>query len=301
MNRRVFCFIITALFLCAALLPLTGCGAPAMTGPPSPTVRETPVLTAEATPTPAAPSPSATETPSHETASPYPWAEIYLHFLTANYDSLNTLCYGGIAGVGFIDLDLDGAAELLLFDAGASAAMGVQFFDIVDGQVVCISANNPDIGTAYGAGHFTDVYVDANYFEDFRLMQELRSGERYFLVESGNGDEGFLYREVIRFGRDGNGTLTLTSLLYRYESYSPDAGGDMVLSEARYAQGGQSIGAEEYTAAYNALFAAVKPADYTPAGAFIWENKNYDGTAESFLALVQTALSCYAPIPDFNN
>jgi len=293
MKKRLFC-----LLLIAALLPLPGCGAPAAPSP-SPTVQATPAATAETTPEPSG-TQEVSPSPAPEPSAPEvygDWAAIFTDFLRENYDSLNTLCYGGIAGVGFIDLDLDGTPELLLFDAGASAAMGVQFFDIADGREVCVSANNPDLRQPYGAGYFTDVYVNANYFDDFRLMEDQESGERYFLVESGNGAEDFLYREVIRFGRDGSGVLTLTSLLYRYESYSPDDSGNMVLSSANYTQNGQSITGAEYTAAYDALFASVKQTDYTPAGVFIWEVKDYDGGLESFLSLVQTAVERYIPIP----
>ena len=138
--------------------------------------------------------------------------------------------------------------------------------------------------------------MNCNYFDDFRLVEDIATGERYFLIESGNGAEDFMYREVIRFGR-GGGVLTLTSLLYQIESYSLDGDGEnMVISQAFYEREGQSVSAEEYGAAYEALMASLRYADYSPAGAFIWEDKAYDGSAESFWRLVQTALSRYAPI-----
>lgn len=293
MKKRLFCLLL------AGVLALSGCAGgslpPASPAGGSPSAEAPASVFSETVSPSAPPTPSAAPSPAQTTPSG-DWSETYVDFLRDNYDNLNSLCYGGISGIGFIDLDLDGTPELLLFDIGASAALGAQFFDIVDGQVVCVSANNPDLGVAYGQGYFSNLYVDANYFDDFKLMEDLKSGEQYFLVESGNGAEDFYYREDIRFGGGGSVPLTLTSLLYHYESFSFDADGNAVPSGETFTQNGQSISKGEYDSQYAALFASAKVLDYTPQGVFLWEDESYDGTAESFLALAQTALDRYVPI-----
>ena len=71
---------------------------------------------------------------------------LYRDFLELNYVPLTTAC-GFISGVGLCDLDLDGCAELILFDAGASSSMGVQLFDVEDGKAVCVSASRVEVGS----------------------------------------------------------------------------------------------------------------------------------------------------------
>ena len=105
------------------------------------------------------------ETPEAEEG----WAESYFTFLDDNFDILSALWPGGLTGVGFIDLDLDGTPEMLLFDQGASATLGVQLFDVSDGRVYCVSSVQESASGAFGGEHFSRVSVCASFFESFRL------------------------------------------------------------------------------------------------------------------------------------
>lgn len=234
-----------------------------------------------------------TTSPELIDSSDVDWRTIYTDFLSENYDSLSDLCFGGIAGVGFIDLDLDGAAELLLFDSGASASMGVQLFDIVDGSVYCVSANVEGIGSAYGGSYLSDVYVNANYLEDFHLYKNSSTGEKFYIVESSNGAEDFSYTELIRF-KTSNGALRPESLLYKYESYSYDENSETTTTSVIYEYDGASISKEDYTSKYNAVFADCTEQNSTSGGVFIWEAKNYGATHDEFMTLVQSAMDKYS-------
>ncbi len=208
-------------------------------------------------------------------------------FISDNYNKLSEACYGGIAGIGFIDLDMDGGIEMLMFDAGASASMGVQFFDIIDDSVECVSANMKSIGDVFGGDHFTDTYVNANFFEDFRLMQSKKDGEFFFLVSSGNGMEGSVYRELIQFG-SSNGSLTLTSLMFKSEEYDPNSG-TVLSTECRV--NGASSTLDEYTAAYNKIYSEAEDTGLDMKGAFVWENQSFTQDKDGVLAMADTAIT----------
>lgn len=208
-------------------------------------------------------------------------------FISDNYKELSEACYGGISGIGFIDLDLDGGIEMLMFDAGASASMGVQFFDIIDGNVECVSANMKSIGDAFGGNHFTETYVNANFFEDFRLMRRKTDGEFFFLVNSGNGMEGSMYRELIKFG-NSSGALTLTPLIYKSEEFDP-ANGTVLSTECRV--NGASATLSEYTAAYNKIYAEAEDTGLDMKGAFVWENQSFTQDKDGVLAMTDEAIT----------
>ena len=219
------------------------------------------------------------------------WRGIYTDFLNDNYDKLSELVFGGIAGIGFADLDLDGVAELIMFDSGASASMGVQLFDIIDGKVQCISANMEDLGDEFGGDRFTKLFVNANLFEDFRLVKNGDSA--FFTVKSWNGALDFMYEEIITFGKgDETSTgavLTMSSVAYRYDEYDVESG-DAVAS--RFERAGNSITEDEY----NAIMASVKSwtdMDLDVKGAFIWENTDYASGQSGLMAMVRDAIANY--------
>lgn len=212
---------------------------------------------------------------------------IFRSFLTERYDELSRVLYGGIAGVGFIDLDCDGGMEMLLFDAGASASMGVQIFDIVDGEVECISANISTVGESFGGDHFTETYVNANLFEDFRLMENPQTGERFFLVTSKNGAVDFNYSEPIKVSADGE-ILTLASLTYKYEECDEDTG---EIKSVKYKVDGIDATEKEYLAATEKIYSGVEDTGLEAKGVFAWENDAYTNGLEGLLAMTDEALS----------
>lgn len=287
MKRILFAFIILIISL-----SLSACGSSpaALSGnqldqaPPA----ETPRVPVTDTDFPAPPSATVTSEPS-----PTPAVDdsgnmaLYSAFLSENYEALLEVCFGGIAGIGFIDLDLDGCREMILFDGGASASMGLQFFDVAGGQVECVSANMAPLGEAFGGEHFTSVYVNANYFEDFRLMEDA-SGQRFFMVESGNGAIDFSYRELIRFGCDEDSVLTLTPLFYIYQEYDIETG-DVTL--ARYRTGAAETTEAEYAAARSSFDAAHRDLELEAQGVFMWTDNTYAEGREGFLAMAEAAIA----------
>ena len=213
--------------------------------------------------------------------------ELFRSFIDENYDALSAACFGGIAGVGFIDLDLDGCIELLLFDAGASASMGVQFFDVIGGEVQCVSANMLPMAESFGKDHLTDTTVNANYFDDFRLMKDKATGERFFQVVSFNGAADFSYRELIRFGRDGE-ALTLTPLSYIHEDYDIDTG---EVTATEYKLSGLICSEEEYLAALAKTAEEETDTGLEAAGVFLWESSAYSADRAGLLAMTDAALA----------
>lgn len=240
---------------------------------------------------------TATESPSADHSQPpaadEKWEEIFTDFLTENYEKLAETFISGIPGVGFIDLDVDGSPELILFDAGASASMGVQLFDIVDDKVTCVSANMTTVAEEFGGEHLSDVSVNASFFEDFRLM-ETSAGERYFIVESGNGAIDFSYTEIVRFDNE-NGALSLQSLLYKYEEYNDDTGA--VLS-ARYEQAGTEINEATYNSLYSSYFQDASDTGFKAEGMFIWDCNNYVEGYDGLMIMTQDAIDLYTPLFD---
>lgn len=285
--------MITALLLltaaaCSAQPEETATPAPAATEPAAETVPPA----AELTESPVAETepPAEPEATPEPTQAPVDWESMYLAFLETNFDRLNESFLGGVAGVGFIDLDLDGTPELLLFDVGASASMGVQFFDIIGGTVECVSANIQGVGAAFGGANYSTVYVNCNYYDDFRLMQA-GDGSRFFCVESGNGAIDFSYKELITFGSSSE-VLSLSNEMYKRTEY--DEEGNELSSRCEIA--GQDCTPEEYQAAYDGFFATNTDTGYEEAGVFIWEDSSYDQNYEGVLAMMKAAITAYVPI-----
>ena len=219
------------------------------------------------------------------------WEEVYTNFLSENYDRLMDSCSIGIVGVGFIDLDLDGTPELLLFDSGSSAAMGVQFFDIVDGTVTCVSANVSGVGEAFGGDYLSNVTVNTNYFKNFRLMLNKETGEQYFCIDSSNGAMEFYYRETIQFSAN-NGVLSLTSLFYIRETFNEESTEATV---TEYKVNGEPSTAEIYQATVESFNASNTDTQYSANGVFTWDN-NYSNTKDGLLSMAADAAAQYTPI-----
>ena len=215
---------------------------------------------------------------------------LYRDCLRENYERLVECCGGFLSGVGFIDLDLDGAPEMLLFDAGASSSMGVQFFDIVGGAVECVSASSVDVGTLLGGPDFDPtLYVNTVDFAAFRLMED-RSGALYFAVTSYNGSEELQYSERIRFTRRGE-ALALETLVCQQSAYDPNT---MALLYTVYTSGDTPISQEEYEQ-HIAQLDSAHDLGYEAAGRFLWEGEGYALDEEGFFAMFEDAAARYVP------
>ena len=284
-TMKKYVSIILALCL---VLSLAACGKEAA---PVPTPAPTPVVTA--VPVPAA-TPEATEAPAPvETAAPAPeaWETLYSSFLTANYRTLADACYGFVAGLGFIDLDLDTVPELLVFDAGASSSMGVQFFDIVNGKVECVSASSVAVGDAFG-GDFYDPRLNVNTtaFASFRL-KEGSDGALYFEVTSHNGAEDMRYSELIRFTKNPGGVLALQTLACQQTAVDPATQTELYTV---YTVGDQPIEKSQYDSILTTAAAAIDYG-YEAGGVFLWEDKGYGQDILGFNAMLEAALDKYVP------
>ena len=228
-------------------------------------------------------------------ATPAPredWAEVYTAFLDENHETLTETCFGGVAGVGFIDLDLDNTPEMVLFDSGASAYMGVQLFDLTENGVVCVSASSVDAGMAFGGESLSPLYVDALFFDDFRLM-ESEDGSRWFQVVSRNGAEDFYYNELLRFSAGEDCCMDMSSVWYKYLTVDPATGLETFGS---YTANGESVDAAALAAAEKAADAAGRDTGYTANGAFLWTDKHFGYDHDGLMAMAKAAVDCYVPI-----
>ena len=218
------------------------------------------------------------------------WEESYLTFLSDNYDIFAALWPEGLSGVGFIDLDLDGTPEMLVFDLGASATMGVQLFDLVDGQVYCISSVMDSATGAFDPTYFTPVSVCASYFESFRLI---RNGDDLsFWVESANGTLESTWGEIVRFDC-ADGVLVPVSVCSRYLESNPETG---VVFREEYTVGGEVSDEESYLRAAEP-YTLGEDMGYDGSGLFLWNNmKHYDTTYEGFMAMAEDAATAHTPL-----
>jgi hypothetical protein len=253
------------------------------------------------TPTPA-PTPEATQTPA-PTATPEPeafqlpetpegWADSYLTFLDDNYDIFAALWPEGLTGVGFLDLDLDGTPEMVVFDLGASATLGVQLFDLVDGQVYCVSSVLDSAAGAFGSEHFSTISLCTSYFESFRLC---RTETGYcFWVSSANGTLESTWDEIIRFDCV-EGVLTPVSVCGRYLASDVDTG--LVVTE-RYTVDGQASNQTAYDQAA-AVYTQAQDLGYEAQGVFLWNDMSaYDTTYDGLMAMAQAAVESYVPLDE---
>ena len=276
--------------LAAALVlmcAMTACGATAPEPAPSETLLAPPTVSGTATLAPAVPETVVLPAPAEG------WADSYLQFLEGSFDIFSALWPEGVSGMGFIDLDLDGTPELVVFDQGASASMGVQLFDLVDGKVCCVSSTLDSAGGAFDGTYLAPVHVCANFFESF-LLSRTENGW-CFWVNSENGTMETTWNEIVRFD-SVNGVLTPASVCYRYTEFDPSSGG--VVAE-EYTVGGAAADQAAYDAAAG-VYQEGLDAGYEARGVFRWGSaEEYDTTTyDGFLALVQAAVRAYVPITD---
>ncbi len=218
------------------------------------------------------------------------WRDSYLSFLENSYSSIAALWPDGISGVGFIDLDLDGTPELVLFDQGASATMGVQLFDLVNGSVQCVSSTQDSAGAYFGNSYLSDVDICASFFESFRLSS-LDQGWRFW-IDSSNGSLETTWDEIVRFeGRDG--VLTPVSVCARYLESDVDTG--LVVSE-QYTVNGASGTSADYQQV-SSVYIGSQDAGYEASGVFLWNDMNaYSTTSQGLLAMARDAADGYTPV-----
>ena len=284
--RRMTALFITVLMMASGLLCACGATAAAPTGPAgSPAAPPTGVPTASPEPTP---------TPVPETLTlPQPredWAERYMGFLQDNRDIFTALWPEGLSGVGFIDLDLDGTPEMVVFDQGAAAAMGAQIFDMDDAGVWCVSSVSEDAEGAFGGEYFKPVSVCASFFEAFRLSRT-EDGWRFW-VNSANGTLETAWNEIVRFDRDGD-ILVPVSVGAQYLENDPQSG--LVLSE-EYTVAGEKSDKDGYEAAAN-VYLEGEDVGYEAKGLFLWNDMDGYGTGwDGFLAMARDAAAAYVPI-----
>ena len=223
-------------------------------------------------------------------SEPHDEIKLYRDFLELNYVPLTTAC-GFISGVGLCDLDLDGHAELLLFDAGASSSMGVQLFDAEDGNVVCVSASCVEVGSEFkGASFDKRHYVDTVDFSAFRLV-ELSDGQLFFTVTSRNGDDTLRFTERFRFGRDEKDLLTLSCLCCANEGFDPETGDKKYTV---YTRDDDTLSDEEY-AAINELLDSAADLGCTPSGFFLWDSELFSSEYSGVMAMYDAAAESYTP------
>ena len=256
---------------------------------------------------PASDTPAQTETAAEPAVTPVPteppspaeldlpqppedWADGYLAFLDDNYDIMAALWPDGITGVGFIDLDLDGMPEMVLFDQGASATLGAQLFDQVDGQVYCVSSTSESASGAFDDAYFSTMTICTSFFEAFRLS---RTEDGYcFWVSSANGTMETAWDEIVCFG-EGGSALTLRSVCSRWLQTDPETG---VVVEERYTADGEQADENAYKAAA-AYYLDARDTGYDAKGVFLWNDmQSYDTTYEGLLAMARDAVRTYAPI-----
>lgn len=279
------------LILALALLSLSACGKaaePIATPVPepstAPTSEPTPEPTTESTPEPT-PIPNVEPVSTDEA-----WSVQYTAFLTENFSTLSAACYGYIAGIGFIDLDLDTVPEMLIFDAGASSSMGVQIFDIAEDMVELITASSVEVGSNFAGKYFNAAhYVDTNSFNAFRL-HEAANGTLYFSVTSRNAADDMSYTELLRFG-NRDSVLTVDTVACAQTAYDTTTFAELYTV---YTSDDTVIDRNQYGALLKEDSDAAD-LGYEAKGAFLWDSDNYGTDFEGFSAMLSDAVAAYVP------
>ncbi|MEG1404908.1 MAG: hypothetical protein RSC52_05310 [Oscillospiraceae bacterium] len=212
-------------------------------------------------------------------------AEAFLTFLSENYETLSASCFGGIAGIGFIDLDLGGEIEMLLFDAGASSSMGVQIFDIINDTVECVSSN-VSARKDFDGKYLSELSINVGCLEDFRLVEQKSTGERFFCVESRKSTSSTYYNDIIRFG-EKNSALDLTVLFHKHENYDV-TNGDITLREYKVAGAVATEG--EHNAALAKFQDDIIDLESNAVGVFMWDAAVQSSGLDGLLAMATAAL-----------
>lgn len=279
--------MVSALLAAILAVLLCACGGGREAAPGSEPPAELVATKQPATPEPTAPPSPAVLAPPEPPAG---WADSYIAFIDDNYDIFAALWPEGLTGVGFIDLDLDGTPEMVVFDQGASATLGVQLFDLVDGQVYCVSSVLDSAAGAFGDDYFSRISVCASYFEAFRLSF---TGAGYtFWVSSSNGTLESSWDEIIRFDCT-DGVLTPESVCGRYLESNAETG--LVVTQ-HYTVGGEEADEAAYEEAAS-IYRGGQDMDYDGNGVFLWSDINrYDTTYDGFLAMARDAANAYIPI-----
>ena len=222
----------------------------------------------------------------------YGWQDAYIGFLDSHYDAFTALWPDGMSGVGFMDLDLDGTPEMIVCDQGASAALGAQLFDLVDGQVYCVSSTLDGSDGAFDDTYLSDVDICTGFFESFRLSRTAYGW--CFWLDSANGTMETAWDEIVRFD-SADGVLTPVSAAYRYLEFDPASG---LVSAERYTAAGAATDAAGYAAAAG-VYQDAQDAGYDGAGVFLWNDLDrYDTSREGLLTMARDAAAAYRPIAD---
>lgn len=227
-----------------------------------------------------------------DVSAPVDWYADYTAFVDDHYDALLAAC-GQISGFAFLDLDRDGTPELLVYDGGASAAMGVNLFDLDGDELVCVSCcfdesllSKLPVRAGEQVGK---VFINANGESSFRLLETPSDGSQFYIVESGNGTALFLWRELIRFGCDEDGLVTLESLMYRRDLYDEAT---MEPAGSECTVGGEPADAAAYDAAYAAFFAGVQETGFSIPDVFLWTG-DYAQTHDGCMTMLWDAADAY--------
>lgn len=227
-----------------------------------------------------------------DTSVPVDWYADYSTFVDNHYDTLLSAC-GQISGFAFLDLDRDGTPELLVYDQGASAAMGVNVFDLDGDEIVCVSccfdASVLDEMSVRAGEQVGEISINANGESSFRLLERPTDGTQFYIVESGNGAELFLWRELIEFGCDENGLVTLESLMYRMDTYDENT---HELADSEFTVSGETADADAYNEAYTAFFAGVQETGFSIPDVFLWSG-DYTQTHDSCMTMLRDAADVY--------
>ena len=221
---------------------------------------------------------------------PADWRGHYTAFVSDNYDQLYTTCGEMISGMGFSDLDRDGTPELVIFNSGASAAMGALIFDFVDGAVVCVTDGMAGAGETDAFSPSSDVLVECNGMEDFLLVSDDAAGEEFYVLDSGNGALDFERRALLRFGCDEQNLLTIETLMSRLDTMD-DTSGQLVSSQCEVS--GESVTAQEYDTQHTAFFAGVRSTGFTIPGVMSWDEPTYANDYDGCMAMLAEAADNY--------
>ena len=249
------------------------------------------------------PAPDATPAPEAPPAAQVPetlilpaeeegWREAYLAFLDENYDIFAALWPEGVSGLGFIDLDLDGTPELVVFDQGASATLGAHLFDLVDGVVYCVASDLDSAAGAFGETYFHPVGICASFFQSFRLS---RTEDGWcFWVDSANGTAETAWDEFIRFDSDG-GVLAPRAVCSRYLENDAETG---LVEAEEYTVDGESADRDAYETVADRLMEGAD-VGYEARGVFLWNDLDtYSAPYDGFVAMAEAAADAYMPITE---
>ena len=207
------------------------------------------------------------------------WADSYLAFLEDHFDAFAAL---GPEGISFADLDLDGTPEMAVFTQGASA-MDVHLFDLVGGQVYCVSSASG----AFGGEYLSGTAVCAGYFEAFCLSHT--EAGWCFWVDSSGSTRDRSWNEIIRFDSSG-GVLKPVLVCARYLECDPDTG--LVVSE-EYRVSGSSGTQDQYQTAAD-VYLLGNDTGYQAGGR--WSGGYDTASRDGLLSLAADAAGAYVPI-----